>query len=124
MRIQNPFFKSFITFSLSLLIIPIWEASAAETYSVDAGHSSVIFRAKHYGATNFYGRFNELSGSLTLDTDDPTKSSIELEVRAESVDTFSERRDRHLRSPDFFNAKQFPVISFKSKSVKALEDDT
>ena len=99
-------------------------ADAADTYEVDAEHSMIIFRAKHMGVSNNYGRFNEFSGTLTVDEADVANSAIELEVKAESVDTANEKRDQHLRSPDFFNAKQFPVITFKSTKVEKVDEDT
>ena len=90
----------------------------ADSYRVDGVHSSVIFRVKHMGIANFYGRFNEISGSFDFDPKDPSKLSIDVQINAESIDTHSQRRDRHLKGPDFFNASQFPSISFKSKSAK------
>lgn len=106
---------------LSLLIFTFSDKTesqeAAATYEIDAVHSSVLFRAKHMGVAYNYGRFNDFSGKITLDDRDVSKSTVEFEVRTESVDTGNEKRDQHLRSPDFFNAKQFPVITFKSTKV-------
>lgn len=98
---------------------------AEKTYNIDAVHSSVIFRAKHMGVTYNYGRFNEFSGNITMDESDVSKSKVELEVKTASVDTANAKRDQHLRSPDFFNAKQFPVITFTSTNVsqKAGHED-
>jgi len=94
---------------------------AADTYKVDPVHSALIFRAKHANVGMFYGRFNAIGGQFTLDEADPTKSSFNFEVQAGSVDTQNEKRDAHLKSPDFFNAKQYPTITFKSTSVKKGE---
>ena len=94
---------------------------AAKTYNIDTVHSSVIFRAKHMEVTYNYGRFNEFSGNITLDESDTSKSKVELVVKSESVDTANAKRDQHLRSPDFFNAKQFPVITFISTKVGKKE---
>ena len=91
---------------------------AQEKYQVDGVHSTLIFKVKHLGVSNFYGRFNSISGNLTLDGADPAKSAVEVQVKAESIDTGNEKRDQHLRGPDFFNVKQFPAISFKSREVK------
>lgn len=90
-----------------------------KTYNIDTTHSAVIFRAKHVGVSYNYGRFNDFSGSISMDETDVSKSSIELEVKTASVDTANSKRDQHLRSPDFFNAKQFPVITFKSTKVSS-----
>ena len=96
-------------------------ADAADTYQIDTGHSMVLFRAKHNGVAYNYGRFNEFTGKITMDETDISKSMVEFEVKTASVDTANEKRDQHLRSPDFFSAKQFPVITFKSTKVNMKE---
>lgn len=93
-------------------------AHGADTYKVDPVHSSVVFSIKHNGVTNFYGAFKEISGAVTFDAADPSKSTVELTVPVESLDTRSDKRDQHLKSPDFFNAKQFPAITFKSNKIE------
>ncbi len=100
------------------------QAQAGETYQVDPIHSSVHFKVSHKGAGYVFGRFNELSGTFNLDRKNPANSSVELTVKAGSVDTGFEKRDQHLASPDFFNAKQFPTITFKSTKVKPTGKET
>ena len=97
-------------------------AAAAETYKLDPAHTSVVFRVKHLGVANVYGRFNGPSGSFVFDESSPASSSIEIQVNAQDVDTAVEKRDNHLRSPDFFNAAEHPVIHFKSTSVKRADE--
>jgi len=99
-------------------------AQAAETYAVDKIHSQVQFKVQHKGAGFVFGRFNDFSGSFTIDPKKPANSSVELTVQAGSVDTGFAKRDQHLASPDFFNAKQFPTITFKSKQVKVTGKQT
>jgi polyisoprenoid-binding protein YceI len=96
---------------------------AADTFKIDPVHSSVIFSIKHLGVADFYGRFNDVSGTVVFDQADPSKSSVEVTVPVESVDSHNDKRNQQLKSPDFFNAKQFPVIVFKSKSVEASGDN-
>lgn len=96
---------------------------AADTYEIDTAHSMILFRAKHNGVSYNYGRFNEFSGTLAMDETDVSKSTVEFEVKSASVDTDNEKRDQHLRSSDFFSAKQFPVITFKSTKVSAKEGE-
>lgn len=86
-------------------------------YNIDSVHSSVLFRAKHMGVAYTYGRFNEFSGNITLNELDISKSKVEFEVKSASVDSANAKRDQHLRSSDFFNVKQFPVITFQSTKV-------
>lgn len=94
----------------------------ASSYDIDTAHSTVLFKIRHLGVTDFYGRFNDVAGTFTFDPAEPTKGSIDITVKADSVDTNNEKRDQHLMSPDFFNAKQFPAITFKSESVKKVGD--
>ena len=99
-------------------------SAAAGVYSVDSGHSSVVFRVGYQNVANFYGRFNQVSGSYNLDFDNPSASSIEISIPTESIDSNSEGRDNHLRGPDFFSAKEFPVIRFIGNSFEAVDSDT
>lgn len=110
-----------LVLTLSIIILPDNSKSqdSEKGYNIDTAHSAVIFRAKHMGVSYNYGRFNDFSGTITLDETDVSNSLVELEVKTASVDTANAKRDQHLRSPDFFNAKQFPVITFKSTEVKA-----
>ena len=92
--------------------------SAPTTWTIDSTHSSVIFRVKHMGVSNFYGRFNQIAGSVVLDDAKPGDSKVEITIPADSIDTNNDKRDGHLKSPDFFNAAEFPEIKFVSKTVK------
>ena len=96
----------------------------ADTYTVDASHSAVLFSVSHLGISNTHGRFNDIDGTLTWDATDPTKSSINITIKTDSVDSFSEKRDQHLRGADFFNAKQMPKATFVSKSFTKIDDAT
>ncbi len=95
----------------------------AETYKVDGVHSHVLFKIRHNDVSYFYGRFGDISGTFIFDEENASECSVEIEVQAESVDTRTAKLDQHLRSPDFFDAKQFPVISFKSTKVKKGKGD-
>jgi polyisoprenoid-binding protein YceI len=99
-------------------------AFAAAAYTIDPVHSSFVFRVKHLGVSHLYGRFNESSGSFTLDPDDPAKSSVTVTIKTASIDTANEARDKHLRSPDFFNAVEFPEMTFESTSIKKGDGNT
>jgi polyisoprenoid-binding protein YceI len=71
----------------------------------------------HAGAGQFWGRFNDISGTFTL-SDDPAKLAFMIDVAIDSVDSGNDKLDGHLKSPDFFNAKEFPKMSFKSTGAK------
>lgn len=91
-------------------------ARAADTYVLDAAHSAVSFQIDHLGLSKTHGRFNDIAGEFTVDAD-PAKCSFNVTIKVESVDTGNKQRDAHLRNPDFFNAKQFPTLTFKSTKV-------
>jgi polyisoprenoid-binding protein YceI len=113
-----------IIFVLGLLAILSSSAFAAETYKLDPTLTSVVFRAKYQGVTFAYGRFNGPTGSFVFDESSPANSSIEVLVNAKDVDTAVEKRDKHLKSPDFLNAEEQPLVFFKSTSVKKLNNNT
>jgi polyisoprenoid-binding protein YceI len=113
------------TFSTALFTLALVGAGAvparAQTYTIDPIHSSVAFKIQHVGLSWIVGRFNEIAGSFTIDKADPGKGSFEMTIQAQSIDTNNTKRDTHLRSPDFFNVKQFPVLTFKSTAVRPTE---
>lgn len=91
---------------------------AADTYTVDPVHSFVVFKVKHAGTSYAWGRFNDLSGSFSTDPADPNAGKLDFTVKTASVDTKVKARDSHLKGPDFFNATQYPEITFVSTSVE------
>jgi polyisoprenoid-binding protein YceI len=105
----------------ALLVGGASSVRAADEYALDDMHTAVTFKISHIGLSLTYGRFDDVAGSFTLDKVDSAKSSFALTIKTESVDTNNKKRDDHLRSPDFFNAKQFPTITFKSTAVKAIK---
>jgi polyisoprenoid-binding protein YceI len=97
-------------------------ARGADTYQIDPVHSSVVFSIKHAGVTDFHGTFNEINGTVVFDAADPSKSSVQLSVPVQSLDSRHPKRDAHLKSPDFFNAEKFPAVTFKSTQVEGSGD--
>jgi len=115
--------KSLTAFCTALLVIAMSApAASAATYTIDPGHSSAMFKVRHFGVSNVYGAFWDVSGTVTYDAESPEASSIHITIAADSLDTNSERRDGHISSPDFLDAKQFPVLTFESTSVKDAGD--
>ncbi len=90
---------------------------AAAWFDVDPVHSTIIFGINHLGVSTFYGRINNPTGEFHLDPANPAASSFKISAKTENVDTNSGDRDRHLKSGDFFDAKQFADITFRSTAV-------
>jgi polyisoprenoid-binding protein YceI len=96
---------------------------AAGVYEIDAAHTSVEFMARHLMITKVRGRLSDVQGRITI-AEVPEHSHVEVEIGASSLDTGNADRDQHLRSNDFFDVEQFPTITFRSTSVRALHDST
>jgi len=83
-----------------------------------------MFKVSHFGWSNNWGRFNDVSGSIDFDKADVTKSKVSITIKTASIDTNHGKRDAHLRSPDFFNAKEFPEMKFVSTKIDKTGDKT
>ncbi len=110
-----------LAFVIGLVVCTNQLASAADEYDYELVHSSVSFKARHLDISWIHGRFNEVSGKFSIDREQPSKSTFALTIQVASVDTANEARDEHLRQPDYFDAKQYPTIEFKSTKVKAVK---
>ncbi len=97
--------------------------AAAESWAIDPVHSTALFRIHHAGAGRFWGRFNDVTGSVDWPRDDSAAPGFNVTVAAESIDTGSAKLDGNLKSPDFFNAKEFEAISFKSTGGERVEKE-
>lgn len=95
-------------------------SAASKSYAVDALHASVVFKIKHLNASNFYGSFNEIGGTFALGE----TASFDVSVKAESVDSRNDKRDQHIKSPDFLSAKEFPEMTAKATGLKKTGENT
>jgi polyisoprenoid-binding protein YceI len=98
-------------------------AARADVYTIDKGHSEVSFQVRHL-VTQVRGNFNDYQGTINLDPANMERSSVDFQIKADSIDTNLPDRDKHLKSEDFFFAEKYPEITFKSKSVKKTGKDT
>jgi len=94
------------------------QSSPSTTWNVDPGHSELGFRVRHMMVSSTRGRFDRFSGKLELDEEDVTRSKVEIEIDAASVNTNLPTRDEHLRSPDFLDVARFPKLTFRSTRVE------
>ena len=102
----------------ALLWLP--PAATATTYKVDPSHTSVSFRIRHL-FTQVEGRFTAFSGTIEFEPDAPAKTRVSGEIDASSIDTNNQKRDKHLRSSDFFNVETYPKITFASTSASGID---
>ena len=97
-------------------------AHAADTYSIDPAHTRVGFAARHFGINTVKGKFNEFAGKLVMDGNALKEATATIQVQ--SIDTGVKQRDDHLRTPDFFDAKTHPTITFKTKRIENAGNQT
>ena len=105
--------KNILIFAAALFL-PL--SSFADSYTIDPNHTYANFTINHLGFSTMHGRFDITGGKLAMDKDKGT-GSVEVVIDVASVSTGFKKRDDHLRSPDFFNAVEFPEITFKSTKV-------
>lgn len=113
--------------TIAVLAVPamgIATAARAEPheYELDPAHTSIGFLVGHVGYDKVLGMFLESSGSFTYDTDTQTLSDVKITIETESVFTNHEKRDQHLRSPDFLNAREFPEMVFTVTKAEKISD--
>ena len=124
---MNSTLKKISLFTSVVVALFIWATpvlAAADTYTIDPVHSTVIFRVKHLNISYFQGRFNSPNGVLKFNNADDGQNYVECTVNAADVDTANADRDKHIRSPDFLDTNKFETISFKSKQFKQTGTDT
>lgn len=95
----------------------------ATTWNVDPAHSATQFSVKHLVVSTVRGQFGKTTGAVVFDEKDPARSSVEAVVDATTLDTRVPDRDKHLRSPDFFDVEKHPTITFRSTKVERAGED-
>jgi polyisoprenoid-binding protein YceI len=95
---------------------------ALQKWNIDTSHSGVHFTVRHMVIAKVHGRFTRWSGSIDIDDANPSASRVAIEIDTASIDTSEEKRDAHLRSPDFFEADKYPKITFQSTRVESKGD--
>jgi len=111
-----------VSFILVLIFACCSAVLAADTYSIDPGHTSVGFSVQHLVINRVSGNFLEFSGTIVYDEKDASKSSVNVRIKTDSVDTRNPNRDKDLRSERFFDTAKFPEITFSSTSIEKTDD--
>ncbi|QPP07018.1 YceI family protein [Streptomyces bathyalis] len=99
-------------------------ATLTGEYVLDPTHTRIGFVARHAMVTKVRGAFNDFTGTARIDGEKPEQSSVELVIKAESIDTRNADRDSHLRSNDFLKMDEYPEITFRSTGVRQSGEDT
>ena len=94
------------------------------SWIIDPAHTRAEFAVKHMMIATVRGQFTDIQGTVDFDEQTPAKSKIDVEIGAASVNTREEKRDAHLKSPDFFDAENYPYLHFVSKKVKVTGENT
>lgn len=113
--------RFFVLITAVTLLIPF--NVLATTYNLDPAHSSIEFKVKHLMITNVKGIFEKFKGTVFIDDNDISKSKVDVSIEIASLNTKIAKRDDHLRSPDFFDAARFPVMTFVSTKVERVGAD-
>ena len=108
-------------FALSAFaLVALATPAAAQTWKIDTAHSSATFTVRHMMVSNVHGRFGKVEGTVVYDGKNIAGVQAETTIDATTITTDNEKRDAHLKSPDFFDVASFPTITFKSKRAEVV----
>jgi polyisoprenoid-binding protein YceI len=105
-------------------LVLIASPARAATWEIDPAHTAIQFSVRHMMVSNVRGHFGKFTGDVEGDETKPAEARIEATIETASIDTANQKRDEHLRSPDFLDAAKFPTITFKSKKVEKVGEAT
>ena len=108
--------------ALAVALLSALPALAADTYNFDKAHTRIGFTAQHLVISSVDGRFKDFDGTITLDPNDLTKSSVKVTIKTASVDTDNESRDKDLRNSEFLDVAKYPEMTFVSDKVEKRGD--
>lgn len=107
----------------AILVLTFPGLVQASSWTIDPQHSYVGFSVRHVMIADVRGSFEKFSGTVEIDDEDITRSKVEVSIDVNSVDTNVDKRDEHLRSPDFFDVAKFPTMTFVSKKIIQSDKD-
>lgn len=107
---------------LAFVLFVTAQVFGADEFTIDPAHSSANFGVKHMLISTVHGRFSDVSGTISYDEKDPSKSSVLAVIKTASVNTDNQMRDKDLRSANFFDTDKYPEIRFQSTKVEKIGD--
>jgi polyisoprenoid-binding protein YceI len=115
--------RTTFTSALTSALLLASSVAFASDWDVDAAHTHVGFGIRHMMVSTVHGTFKTFTGAVSIDDANMANSKVHLEIDVSSISTDNDKRDDHLRSPDFFDAAHFPKMVFDSTSVQRLAPD-
>jgi polyisoprenoid-binding protein YceI len=117
-------FRNVFTSALASALVLVSASALASDWDIDSAHTHVGFGVKHMMISTVHGAFKTFTGNVALNDADITKSKVHLEIDAGSITTDNDKRDEHLKSPDFFDVAKFPKLVFDSTNVQKTGPDS
>jgi polyisoprenoid-binding protein YceI len=114
--------KKISTFVLAAVFLGLTSIGHAAVYNIDPSHSQVGFKIRHI-VSKVKGKFNDFSGTVDFDPAKIEKTKASVIIKTASVDTDQEKRDAHLKSPDFFNVEKFPELKFEGNKAEKVSNE-
>lgn len=111
----------YLFFTFGLVFFTFQVQANIETYKIDPDHSTIAFNVNHLGFSTISGKFSRYRGSFKYDRDSISNSHVSINITSSSINTAHASRDKHLRSPDFLNAKAFPEMQFESEQIIQID---
>jgi polyisoprenoid-binding protein YceI len=115
--------KSLIAFGFAVILAAATQAQTT-TWQLDPAHSNAQFSVRHLGISNVQGEFTKLTGTVQLDDQDISKSTVNATIDVNSLDTRVQNRDNDLKSDHFFDVGKFPTITFQSTKIVSTGEGT
>src|SRR5580698_1481156 len=116
--------KSLLAFGVALVLTAPIARAQSTTWQLDPAHSNAQFSVRHLGISNVQGEFTKVTGTVTLDEQDISKSTVSASIDVNSLDTRVQHRDDDLKSDHFFDVAKFPTITFQSTKIVSSGEGT
>lgn len=123
-NIVSKFARHCLTVAVFAAVLSVPAFAAAGTYQIDPNHSTAQFVVRHLGISNVQGDFTKVSGTVVLDDEDISKSTVNAAIDVSSVDTRVQSRDNDLKSPNFFDVAKYPTMTFTSTKIWSTGNGT